>query len=246
MRRQQGYTIVELIAAIAITMILAAGLIGFMITWLQGYSASAVRASLTTDSRKALSMLSDDIRATSNAVDYNQWPDINAPSTPATMLGSSPADTDRAYYWRSYEHSLILLRPARNSSGAPIYDDAVNFTGKKDNYVYFVDTTTMTLYRRTIPVPQSVYANNTEVLKSCSPQRDVGGCPDGDIKLTGNVAKNADGTPAFTISYYNDIGTPVIGATSVRAIVITLTLSSTQAGTPVNVTNSLRMEFRNN
>jgi type II secretory pathway pseudopilin PulG len=244
--KETGFTISELLAAVVISMVLGAAMIGFMITWLQGFAAVSIRDAMTTNSRRALSIISDDLRATSNAVDYNQWPDTNAPLVAATTLDSSPADTDQRYYWRSYDHALILIRPARNASGSPIYDDATNFVGKKDNYVYFVDQNTRTLYRRVIPVPQTTYPTNILTLTNCTPQLTWGGCPATDLKLVENVGINGDSTPAFNISYYNNVGTPVTGATSVRSVVINLTLTANQNGTPITVTNSLKMEFRNN
>jgi type II secretory pathway pseudopilin PulG len=243
---QRGFTVVELIIAVVVAMLLSLALVGFMTSWLGGFSINTARDELSTNNRRALSILSDEVRAASNAVDYNQWPDTNAPLTAATALGSSPADTDQRYYWRSYDHSLILIRPARTTTGDPIYDDATNFVGKKDNYVYFVDQDTHTLYRRSIPVPQSTYPTNALAIANCTPQRTWGGCSSYDLKLVDNVGTNNDGTPAFNISYYNNVGTPVTGSTSVRAVVIGLTLTKTQGGTPITVTNSLKMEFRNN
>lgn len=244
--KQAGFTITEMLAAVIISMLMGAAMISFMITWLQGFAAVSTRDTLTTNSRRALSIISDDLRVASNAVDYNQWPDTNAPLVAASTLGSSPADTDQRYYWRSYSHALILIRLARDAAGDPIFDDATNFVGKKDNYVYFVDQDTDTLYRRVIPVPQTDYPSNALTLANCTPQLTWGGCPATDTKLAENVGINGDGTPAFNISYYNNVGTPVSGATSVRSVVINLTLTANQNGTPITVTNSLKMEFRNN
>lgn len=244
--RPAGFTTVELIVAVTISMLIAAGIMMYMVAWIGGYAITSARTNLRTDSRRALSIISDDIRLASNAVDYNQWPDDNAPTAPATLLGSSPADTDQHYYWRSSAHQLILIRPARTVTGNVIYDDPANFTGKKDNYVYYVDTVSKTLHRRTIPVPASTYPTNALAISNCGPPTVVGGCSSNDFVLARNIGFNGDGTPAFNISYYNNVGTPISGATSVRAVVISLTLSVTQNGQPLSVTNNIRMEFRNN
>lgn len=245
MNKPHGFTTIELVIAITVSALLTGTLITIMLTWLGGYAITSARTTLRADSRRALTILSDDIRSASNAVDYNQWADDNAPLAPATTLGSSPADTDQPYFWRSSTHQLLLIRSPRDSSGNAIFDDATTFTGKKDNYVYYVDASNK-LYRRAIPVPRTVYATNALVIANCGGATASGGCPSSDFLLAQNVTKNADGTPAFNISYYNNVGTPVSGATSVRAVVITLTLSVTQNGKPISITNSIRMEFRSN
>ena len=245
-KHSSGFTIIEMLVAVVVSMLLGAAIISFMITWIGGYATTNTRTNLRTDNRRALNIISDDIRMASNAVDYNQWPDDNAPTAPATTLGSSPADTDQHYYWRSTEHQLILIRPALDAAGNVIYDDPVNFIGRKDNFIYYVDTSTRTLYRRAVPVPVSVYPANAFLIAHCGVPTAVGGCPGSDFLLARNVGINPDGTPAFNISYYNKVGIPVSGATSVRAVVISLTLSLTQSGQPISVTNNIRMEFRNN
>lgn len=232
--------------AVVVTMVLAAAIIGAIVAWLESFAASQIRNSLETDVRRALNIISDDVRATSNAVDYNQWPDNNAPTSYSMELGSSPADTDQHYFWRSGSHSLILIRPARDDAGEVIYDDPAEFTGKKDNYVYYVNTSTRTLYRRTIPVPLSDYPDNALTIHTCGTPTAIGGCPGNDFKLADNVKVESDGTPGFEISYYNNVGISVTGATSVRSVVITLNLSVKQGDHDIAVKDSIKMVFRNN
>lgn len=246
----KGFTIVELMVGIAVSSILLIGAVGFYVTYLQQAPVTKERTRLGVDLRKAMDMISDDIRRSTGASTYNLAPDVNAPTTLAgyeDVPGPTPVDADDNYYWRIGSDRLILRQTPIDSDGSPLYDDAVVASGKKNSIIYY--TKDGALYRREVAAD---YTNNSLSTVTCSPLVPAGGCQDRDMKLVDALDLSADSP--FSIKYFSKSGaeveldgaTPDYGSINqARSVQVSISLKSTTgSGQDIKVNDSALMHFR--
>jgi prepilin-type N-terminal cleavage/methylation domain-containing protein len=170
---QNGFTLVELAVATAITGILIIVVMSFTINSFAQISRDSARSDLLREAQISLDAVTQDIRLSSNSYDASSILDENAPG------GSDE--------WTGGANVLILATAAQDRNRNIIFADPLNYTSEKNNRIYFVNDGT--LYRRTLAAD---VANNA-VQTSCPEGQN--GCPR-DSKLAENVRN-------FSVKYYD-------------------------------------------
>jgi len=170
---QQGFTLVELSVATAVTGILVIVIMGFAINSFAQISIDSARSDLLREAQISLDTVTQDIRLSSNAYETSSLLDDNAPGG---------GDT-----WEGNAHTLILAVAAQDKDRNIIFADPLNYTSEKNNRIYFVNNGT--LYRRTL----AAEVEDNAVSTSCPAGQT--GCPP-DSKLADNVR-------SFTVRYFD-------------------------------------------
>lgn len=254
-KRQQGFTLVELMVTMAVGAVLVVAAVGMYLTVLGQSPIVKTRNTLSTNLQNTLSRINDDVRRSSNVTVYNLTADPNAPTAKTgyeNVPGPDP-DTNDQYYWRMGENRLLLNQTPVDNSGNPIYDNVEYAAGKKNTIIYYVRDGA--LYRRVIA---AAYGSNAVSTATCT-RVATGGCINSDIKMLDNL-KASLGAGAFKIVYYDRNGNPVpytskdsagndipdySGFPLTRSIGVTIQLESGQvSGQTVSVSNNMRMQFR--
>ena len=255
MRRNNGFTVVELMVTMAVGAILVTATVGMYLTVLSQAPVTSERNRLATQLQSALNRINDDVRRSSNVTVYNVVADPNAPTTKAGYIdvpGPDDTDTNDQHFWRMGEQRLLLNQTPVDASGNPIYTNAEYAAGPKNTIVYYVRDDA--LYRRVIAATAT---GNTASTTSCT-RVPEGGCIASDIKLVDNIRQES-GVPKFKIAYYdrngNSISNTITDTTGTevpdytgfpltRAIGVELALESTTNAQTISVSNTMRMQFR--
>lgn len=216
---QSGFTIVEALVGITMTVLLLMIIMNFMANYFRQHAINTARSDLLVNSQRALDMIGQDIRLSASADQNNRWQDPHAPNAPANQLS-----------WQSNANTLVLATAAEDQGGNIIFADQAQYISEKNNNIFFVQN--RTLYKRTLAAP--VAGNKART--SCPGGAATPSCP-GDRILAKNVA-------SFTVTYLS--GTEqVVQPTDARAIELRLELATEQYGKDVSVGYTTRMVFRN-
>lgn len=217
-RKQAGFTLPELIIAIAISTILAVTLVIAIVGWLGQYAVGSARQDMTINMQTGLSRLSDDIRQSYAVLVENAETDSNAPTTPGK--------------WRTGSDRLVLARTPYKSDNTALYTIANIFSGKPDSIVYYVRDNT--LYRRVVPAN---YTDNAALpLTTCVGGPTTGGCPT-DTRILSNVT-------SLQFSYYDSSNTSGAPPSSTRSILTEVTTTRQQSGQTLTVQDKVRVNLQ--
>ena len=217
-KTQSGFTLVELLIAITVSVALSGVIMGFMADEIAQSTVSSAKAALLNQAEVGLGRVNTDVRLSSNADDQNRWADAYPP-----LAGN-------AYSWQSNGTTLILATAAQDSSGNILWQDTNNYIPYKNNLIYFVQNST--LYKRTLAA--QIGSNAAET--SCPAQNATSTCPADEIILN-NVT-------SFSVSYLDGNGSSVT-PTNARSIVLQIALASTKFHQSITATYSTQMVFRN-
>lgn len=258
-RRSSGFTIVELMVAIGVSSILVVSVVAMFAVFLQQGPKAQARNEMATNLQNALERINDDVRRGTNVALYNMIPDANAPTSLTGEYASVPgpdSDPNNYHTWRIGLNRLIINQTPVDSAGNPIYTDADHAAGDKNVIIYYVHNNA--LYRRTVAVPTSTYADNTARTTTC-PRVAQGGCQASDIKVLDNL-KASLGDDAFKVTYYNRSGSEIQNRTDsasgpvpdytafsqTRSVAVAIATQSgpVAGGEPVELANSMRMQIR--
>jgi len=215
---QSGFTLVELLIAITVSVALSGVIMGFMADEIAQSTVTSAQAALLSQAENGLARVNTDIRLSSNADDQNRWAD------------NYPPVSGNAYSWQSNGTTLILATAAQDSSGNILWQDASKYIPYKNNSIYFVQNST--LYKRTLAAQISGNAVET----SCPAQNASSTCPADEIILN-NVS-------SFSVSYLDGNGSSVT-PTNARSIVLQIALASSVFHQSINASYSTQMVFRN-
>ncbi len=215
--RGAGFTIVELLIAITVSVVLMLAVMGFMTNEIDQSTVASAQAALLSQAGVGLNRINTDVRLSSNADANNRWPD------------NYPPTSGNAYSWASSSTTLILATAATDIHGNILWQDASEYIPYKNNLIYFVQNGT--LYKRTLAA--QVTGNVT--LTSCPAAHASGTCPADEIILN-NVS-------SFTVNYLDGNGNSVI-PTNARSIDLQVSLASTSFGRPIKATYTTQMVFR--
>ena len=220
MKKQAGFTLVEVIIALTLSGILIGIIMGFMINSLSQYSIAGARAELLNEAQIALDIAANDIRLSANADANNRWDDANAPNAP-----------DDLHSWESSGNTLILATAAEDSDGNILFSDAASYISHKNNSIYFVRDGN--LYKRVLAAPDVTgnTATTTCPANAASPT-----CP-ADRLLLQNVE-------AFTVTYFNEQGQEV-SPDEARSVEMYVKLKVERYPNSVLAEYKTRMVFRN-
>lgn len=212
----QGFTIVEAIIGITMTVILLMIIMNFMANYFQQHTINTVKANMLADSQQTLDTIGEDIRLSAAADEQNRWPDVNAPN---------PANQ---YSWQSNEATLVLATAAEDEAGNIIFADAAQYISEKNNNIYFVNDGR--LYKRTLASP----AEGNRARTTCPVA--VEECPADQLL--------AEHVQTFSIRYLSATEDEVTPSDA-RAAELHLVLSKTQFGKDITAEYTTRMVFRN-
>lgn len=214
---EKGFTIVEALIGITVTVILLMIIMNFMANYFRQHAISTTRANLLADSQQTLDTIGEDIRLSASADDQNRWPDENAPTAPDDLLG-----------WGSTEDTLVLATAVENQEGNIIFADAAQYISEKNNNIYFVDNGR--LYKRTLASPVEGNRSTT----TCPVA--IEGCPRDQLL--------AEYVQDFSVRYLSATEEEV-SPTDARAVELYLLLSKPQFGEAIQAEYTTRMVFRN-
>lgn len=216
--RTAGFTLVELIISMLILGILSVAMVGAVTLWLGQYSTGTSRQKLTTNAQIALTRISDDIRKSYTLLAENSVSDPNAPSPPSK--------------WVSSDARLVLGQTPRNSSGAGLYSDTVNYTGTPDSIVYYQSDGN--LFRRIVPAN---YVGNVNLpIVTCGTSQTGGGCA-ADTKIASDVS-------LVRYTYLDKDNNTTTTASLTKAVKVELEITGQQAGQTITAKNSTTIALR--
>jgi prepilin-type N-terminal cleavage/methylation domain-containing protein len=215
---QSGFTIVELVAAMAVLTLVSAGVVSFTVSKTIQTARDSTRADLLNNAQIGLDHMANDIRLSSKADDANRWADVNGPTS-----GNS-------YSWQSTSSTLILATSAKDGSGNILFDDKADYITTKNNFVYFLKSGT--LYKRVLAA--TVSGNSAKT--SCPVASATASCPADKIILT-NIS-------SLSVQYYDTLNQQVDPANA-RSIQLNVQLKQTTFGQQIKANYSTRMVFRN-
>lgn len=217
---QRGFTIIEMLVAIAVASILMIGIMTFLTNTLVNNSIRTVRADMLREAQLTLDVLTKDIRLSASVDEANRWEDDNSPNAAVTDgLG-----------WESDSDTLILATAAEDSNNDILFQDATHYITHKNNNIYYLQNGS--LFKRTLAAPVTGNAATTT-------------CPAASATATcladRELAKNVSG---FSIHYYNSLDEEVAAAEA-RSVEVTLTLSKEKYNRNVTAEYTTRTVFRN-
>jgi prepilin-type N-terminal cleavage/methylation domain-containing protein len=217
---ESGYTLVELLAAIAIASVVLIGMMSFMVTSMVNNSVRSAKADLLREAQLALDVIVKDIRLSALVDSNNRIEDSNSPDAVATGgLG-----------WESDNDTLILATAAEDTTGDIIFADAAHYITEKNNIIYYVNNSK--LYKRTLmaDIP------NNDFITSCPPELAVPSCPADRLSIE-NVQN--------LVFRYFDSANNEVDPSSARSVEVELHLQAEKFGNLVDVNYKTRTVFRN-
>lgn len=219
MKKNKGFTLVEVIIALSVTSLLIFLIINFMTNSIVEYARAGARSELLNEAQVALDIISNDTRLSANADQNNRITDAYAPGAPADEFS-----------WSSDTDTLILATAVEDSNGDIVFADPALYISEKNNNVYYLDGGK--LYKRTLAAD----VTDNDAKTTCPPAQATPTCP-ADKELLKNVSQ-------LTIKYFNDKNEEVV-PTNARSIEMYVKLEKTEYGQPVSADYTTRMVFRN-
>jgi prepilin-type N-terminal cleavage/methylation domain-containing protein len=216
MRHQDGFSLVELLVVMAVTVVLASVASSFIISNLTGSTRATAKANLLGEAQIGVDKITADIRASSNADTNNRWPDANGPGN--------------QFGWSSTSSQVILAIASQDNNDNILWQDASNYIPYKDNVIYYVQNNI--LYKRTLA---ATVANNL-AKTSCPAASATPSCP-ADKAVLHNVS-------SFSVRYLDRTSADTT-PTNAKAVEISVTLTTTAYRQNVSATYTTRMVFRN-
>ncbi|MBI3338218.1 hypothetical protein HY003_02880 [Candidatus Saccharibacteria bacterium] len=214
---QVGMTIVELMVAMAISIILAGVVLTINLNYFGSVIQSQITAELAVESHFVLQTMVEDIRLADNIAATNSLTDSNAPAG-----GWVTSDPDNV---------LIINSPATDSSKNIIYDPETGYPYRNE-FIYFIDGTK--LYKRTI---KNTNAPANTAITSCPASVANSTCP-ADKQYTAYISD-------MTLAYYDTNNTSVTDPALTRSIQVGLILTRKSFGKSIVFNNSIRTTLRN-
>lgn len=217
LRNNRGMTVVELTITLVVTMVVATGIIVFMVSGIRNYSAANAKANLLGQAQTAVGRISEDIMLAATADANNRVDDANAP------IGGNPNS------WASDADTLILATAVEDQDSNIVYADPVEYISHKNNIIYYLSGTK--LYRRVLAA--TVTGNKAKT--TCPPASATASCP-GDTLMLDDVS-------SFVISYRDHLNQTVV-PDEARSVEVSVSLQS-KAYSSAKVSYTTRTVFRN-
>jgi type II secretory pathway pseudopilin PulG len=217
MNSQKGFTIVETILAISISVVIAATLLTISLTYTGEMLRARITADLAVQSQILLRSIVDDTRLADALSATNSVTDANAPS--GGWVTSDPSNV------------LIIESPAIDSNRSIIFDNATSLPYKNE-VIYYASGTSM--YRRSLKNPS---ASGNAAVTTCPIAKVTAICP--ADKLFTQYLKD------LSFTFYDDNDATTANAALARSVQITVTTERKINGKTVTFANSIRTTMRN-
>lgn len=218
MRKQRGFSLVELLIATTVISILTLVMMNFVANRILDNAVKNARSDIQLQTQQTLDTISKDIKYAGNVDDHNRWADSHAPGSPGNDFS-----------WTSDSHTLILAAPVQDTSGNIVYQDHPGYVSYKDNLIYFLSNGS--LYKRTLAAQVSGNSKNTTCPAS------VSNCPHDDPLLANNVT-------SFSIGYFDANDNPV-AASAARSIDVTIQVNKRVFTKNLSANYTVRTVLRN-
>ena len=251
-KQQSGFTLVEMLVVIPIVLLVIIGLIGGMIALIGDSLTANGRVTTAYNIQDALNRIEADTHISTEFMD--QFSYFSSPQ--GRDNGTSP--------FQSSNGDLILTQQATtaspyNTTRSLVYynnqptscDDTTNITGNRTlklRTIYFLDSSTKTLWRRTIVNPWKQYATGVTGAdavcvkpwqrSSCAPTSSAAICQSKDEKMLSNVDN-------FTVTYYQSDNSVTTDPSQAEIVGIRITSSTQAGGKNTSQTSEIRASRRN-
>ena len=165
MRKDKGFTIVELVIAIPVIIIVMVGVMGFLITLLTDFSNQRVKQTLGVTGQTALQQIEADVKLSSaflTTTDNSTYPDTYRPNNSEWSIAGSSASF-RTLILQTYATDSNPLADIRS----PVYINVEGCSGSaryankvlSNTTIYFIKGSS--LYRRILTNPATATPNYT-------------------------------------------------------------------------------------
>jgi prepilin-type N-terminal cleavage/methylation domain-containing protein len=217
---EHGFTIVELLTAIAISTIILIGMMTFLVNSMVNNSVRSAKADLLREAQLALDVIVKDVRLSAIVDINNRIQDSNSPDAVATGgLG-----------WESSSDTLVLATAVEDTSNNIVFADAAHYITEKNNIIYYVNDAK--LYKRTLAAD----ILNNKFITSCPPELASPSCPADRLSI--------EGVQNLVFRYYDSANNEVDPSIA-RSVEVELSLYKVKFGKPVDVSYKTRTVFRN-
>jgi prepilin-type N-terminal cleavage/methylation domain-containing protein len=185
---QAGYTLVEMLVAISMATVLVLAVGTFASNSVVSINQDYNKTLVLSNTKEAVNIVARQIRLARSVMASNVIADANAPSAPSNQFSWSGAAGSGS--------SLILAVPSHSSDGSVIYTDGTHTSIYTDNVIFYLDSTTKKLYKRTL---KNTSATGNAAVTTCPPSKATASCP-ADSDVVDDVANlstiylKADGT----------------------------------------------------
>lgn len=217
MKKQMGFTIVEVILSVGIATVIAGTLLFVSLNLIGETARARMTAELAIESQILLRSMVEDVRLAGSLSSTNQNTDANAPA--GGWITNDPSNI------------IIVDLPATDASKNIIYDSSTGYPYDTE-VVYFSSGSSM--YRRTIVDPG---ATGNAVKTSCPLALVTSDCP-ADKKYTSFLTD-------LTFTFYDDTNNTTADATLARSVQITVKVQRKILGKTVKFDNTIRTTLRN-
>lgn len=215
--KQQGYTLVELLVVISLISILSLALFGASLNYFTLITRNNASIDMTASSQDLLRATVDNLRYGDGVRQTNTIIDPNAPAG-----GWNTSNSDFV---------IVIATPALDSSQNYIIDSDTG-SPYMNELVYYKSGNS--LMERTLANPNA--AGDT-LVTSCPPALATSSCP-ADKNL-------ADYFSSMSFTMYDQDAAQTSDPTQARSIEINLTMSRQLFGSPITLSNDIRVTLRN-
>jgi len=253
--RQPGFTLVEMLVVAPLVLIVIAGLISAMVAMIGDSLIANSRVNTAYSLQDTLNQIEQDTRVATNFMGVFSY--LNSPQG---------RDGNTGAFNYSSKEDLILTQQATTSSPYNTTRDLVYYADQPascstndksgnrvlaDRVLYFLDTTTKTLWRRTVVNPWNLNSTHDGNTVCSTPwQRDS--CPQGStISNTPSSPcqsvdqKMLDNVTDFTPTFYDSSNNVVTDPTQAVNVQVSITVQHNVSGSTLTQTSVMRATRRN-
>jgi len=253
--KQSGFTLVEMLVVAPLVLIVVAGLVSAMVAMIGDSLIANSRVNTAYGLQDTLNQIEQDTRVTTNFMGT-----FNYLSSPQGRNGSTSA------FSYSSNEDLILTQQATTSSPYNTTRDLIYYADQPaacgsgdmsgnralaDRVIYFLNTSTKTLWRRTIVNPWNLNSTHDGSTVCNTPwQRDS--CPQGStISNTPSSTcqsvdqKMLDNVTDFTPTFYDSSNNVVTDPTQAVNVKVSITVQQGVSGSTLTQTSVMRASRRN-
>jgi prepilin-type N-terminal cleavage/methylation domain-containing protein len=205
-RSERGFTLLELLVSISLSGLLLVVLGEFVTNGIRSSNQDYNQTIVLVNTKAAVESVARVIREARSVEANNAQPDDHAPSAPGNLYSWSGTAGSNA--------TLILAIPARDTSGNLIYIDGLHNNLYTDDVIFYLETSTKRLYKRTI---KNTAAPGNRAVTTCPPSAATPSCP-ADSLIVEDVAN-------LTTSYLGANGNVVTLPSGTEAVNFTVTES---------------------
>jgi prepilin-type N-terminal cleavage/methylation domain-containing protein len=220
-----GFSLLELLIAITVSSVLL-----FVGGTFVGQGTLSVNADLNktlvqTDTETAVNTIARVIKSARSVEAQNSQPDLYSPGGSGNLYGWSGVAGSNG--------TLILAIPSRDTSGNLLYIDGLHTNLYTDDVIYYFDSTTKKLYKRTLA--NSIAGNAATT--TCPPANATPSCP-ADSVVVQDIAN-------LTTSYFDSTNASISSPSGTESVGYTLTETRVIGNKSYAGTYSTKASLRN-